>query len=107
MVSSQNDGRSAQQALTDRLYDSLVEFNRVAHWDILRLAQMRRYLAEHLANDLLAFYRSDFLNEAIEAARGEYLTDATGDETDEAYNRGVADVIAAIDALINGQDAAR
>ncbi|MER6350643.1 hypothetical protein ABT186_02005 [Streptomyces sp. NPDC001634] len=39
------------------------------------------------------------LSDAVETARGEYLTDATGDETDEAYNRGVADVIAAIDAL--------
>jgi hypothetical protein len=39
------------------------------------------------------------LSDAVETARGEYLTDATGDETDEAYNRGVADVIAAIDQL--------
>lgn len=37
------------------------------------------------------------LSDAVETARGEYLTDATGDETDDAYNRGVADVIAAID----------
>ncbi|MGW1950114.1 hypothetical protein ACWCRC_38145 [Streptomyces sp. NPDC001940] len=39
------------------------------------------------------------LSDAVETARGEYLTDATGDETDEAYNRSVADVIAAIDKL--------
>jgi DNA-binding protein Fis len=39
------------------------------------------------------------LSDAVETARGEYLADATGDETDEAYNQGVADVIAAIDQL--------
>lgn len=54
-TSSQNDGRSAHEVLTDRVYDSLGEFNEVAHWDVLRIAQMRRYLAEHVALDLLAF----------------------------------------------------
>ncbi|MEV4784015.1 hypothetical protein AB0K53_00925 [Streptomyces tuirus] len=39
------------------------------------------------------------LSDAEETARGEYLADATGDETDEAYNRAVSDVIAAINAL--------
>ncbi|MEV8623381.1 hypothetical protein [Streptomyces sp. NPDC051079] len=37
--------------LTARIYDSLVAFNGVACWDVLRLAQMRAYLAEHLAQD--------------------------------------------------------
>jgi len=36
---------------------------------------------------------------AIEAARGEYLSDNTGDPEDEAYNRGVADAVAAIGEL--------
>ncbi|MFJ2882398.1 MULTISPECIES: hypothetical protein [unclassified Streptomyces] len=40
-------------ALTARLYDSIAAFNQVACWDILRLAQMRQYLAEHLAADLM------------------------------------------------------
>jgi len=51
------------------------------------------------AESILAEHDALQLAKAIEAARGEYLTDATGDETDEAYNRGVADVIAAIGAL--------
>jgi hypothetical protein len=59
-------------------------------------------LHEREINALIGAVRAENLREAIEAARGEYLTDATGDETDEAYNRGVADSIAAIDALING-----
>ena len=37
--------------------------------------------------------------EAVEAGRSEYLADATSDETDEAYNRGVADAVAAVSAL--------
>ncbi|MEU8760683.1 hypothetical protein [Streptomyces sp. NPDC048659] len=37
--------------LTARIYDSLVAFNGVACWDVLRLAQARQYLAEHLAQD--------------------------------------------------------
>lgn len=51
------------------------------------------------AESILAEHDALQLAKAIEAARGEYLTDATGDETDEAYNRGVADAIAAIGAL--------
>jgi hypothetical protein len=51
------------------------------------------------AESILAEHDAIQLAKAIEAARGEYLTDATGDETDEAYNRGVADAIAAIGAL--------
>ncbi|MGY1439465.1 hypothetical protein [Streptomyces reniochalinae] len=46
--------------------------------------------------------RSTTLAKAIEAARGEYLTDDTRTEEDRAYNRAVSDVIAAIDALRTG-----
>lgn len=46
--------------------------------------------------------RAATLNEAIEAARGEYLTDNTGTPEDEAYNQGVTDVIAAIGYLLEG-----
>lgn len=35
------------------LYDALATFNATAQWDVLRLAQMRQYLAEHLANALV------------------------------------------------------
>ncbi|MEC4016126.1 hypothetical protein [Streptomyces sp. H27-D2] len=42
--------------------------------------------------------RTDTLAEAIEAARGEYLTDAPG--TPEAYNEAVAGAVAAIGVLL-------
>ncbi|MDX2707307.1 hypothetical protein PV350_31295 [Streptomyces sp. PA03-6a] len=38
--------------LQAKLYDALVSFNTVACWDVLKLAQMREYLAEHLAGEL-------------------------------------------------------
>lgn len=44
--------------------------------------------------------RTRALREAIEAARGEYLEDATSTPEDEAYNQAVSDVVAAIDALL-------
>jgi hypothetical protein len=44
--------------------------------------------------------RAQALNEAIEAARGEYLEDQTGTPEDEAYNQAVSDVVAAIGALL-------
>jgi len=46
--------------------------------------------------------RTAALNEAIEAARGEYLHDETGTPEDEAYNQAVSDVVAAIGALLEG-----
>jgi hypothetical protein len=46
--------------------------------------------------------RAEILHEAIEAARGEYLQDATGTPEDEAYNQAVSDVVAAIGALLEG-----
>jgi hypothetical protein len=49
---------------------------------------------------MLAILGRGILNEAIEAARGEYLEDATGTPEDEAYNQGVSDVVAAIGALL-------
>jgi hypothetical protein len=48
---------------------------------------------------LLATVRSGVLDEAIEAARGEYLSDDTGTPEDAAYNQAVSDVVAAIGAL--------
>lgn len=45
-------GESTQLPLQVRIYDSLAAFNAVACWDVLRLAQMRQYLAEHLAGEL-------------------------------------------------------
>lgn len=51
---------------------------------------------------LLDAYRAEVLAEAIEAARAEYLTDATGTDEDNAYNNGITDAVAAIDALTAG-----
>jgi hypothetical protein len=48
-------------------------------------------------------YRAENLNEAIEAARGEYLEDTTGTPEDEAYNQAVSDVVAALGALLEGK----
>lgn len=48
--------------------------------------------------DPIAAARAQAYRDAIEAARSEYLTDNTGTDEDEAYNRGIADAIAAIDA---------
>jgi hypothetical protein len=58
---------------------------------------------ETWAIDLVDAYRCDTLNEAIEAARGEYLHDQTGTPEDEAYNQAVSDVVAAIGALVEGK----
>ena len=55
------------------------------------------------AEQKLDAYRAANLNEAIEAARGEYLHDATGTPEDEAYNQAVSDVVAAIGALLEGK----
>lgn len=49
---------------------------------------------------MFAAIESDALRRAIEAARGEYLEDATGTPEDEAYNQAVSDVVAAIGALL-------
>lgn len=47
--------------------------------------------------------RAAAINEAIEAARGEYLHEDTGTPEDEAYNQAVSDVVAAIGALLEGK----
>lgn len=44
--------------------------------------------------------RAEVLNEAIEAARSEYLNEDASTPEDEAYNQGVTDAIAAIGALL-------
>lgn len=58
-------------------------------------------LAEMAATrrQMLAAVHSETIAEAVEAGRSEYLAEATGDETDGAYNRGVADAVAAVSAL--------
>lgn len=45
-------------------------------------------------------HRAENITEAIKAARGEYLEDATTTPEDAAYNRAVSDVVAAIGALL-------
>lgn len=57
-----------------------------------------RYEADFMAE--LDAYRAEILAEAIEAARSEYLTDATGTDEDNAYNNGITDAVAAIGALL-------
>jgi hypothetical protein len=63
----------------------------------------QKAVSERLTEHLLPQHRRDILNEAIEAARGEYLTEATGTPEDEAYNQAVSDVVAAIGALLEGK----
>lgn len=64
-------------------------------------ATTRTVTADGLASHLDA-YRSEILNEAIEAARAEYLHERTGTAEDEAYNQAVSDVVAAIGTLLEG-----
>lgn len=59
--------------------------------------------SEVVAEQMLDALRADVLNEAIEAARGEYLHDDTATPEDEAYNQAVSDVVAAIGALLEGK----
>lgn len=70
--------------------------------DLIAMLRHGGARTDETANYVVDAFRAETLREAIEAARGEYLTDATGDETDDAYNRGVADAVAAIDALMQG-----
>lgn len=58
--------------------------------------------ASGLLYDFRTTVRTLAVNEAIEAARSEYLTDSTGTPEDEAYNQGVTDAIAAIGKLLEG-----
>jgi len=64
---------------------------------------IQKAVIERLTTDLLPQHRRDVLNEAIEAARGEYLHDDTATPEDEAYNQAVSDVVAAIGALLEGK----
>lgn len=59
-------------------------------------------IAKHVVDAFAAEVRAENLNEAIEAARGEYLKDDTRTPEDEAYNQAVSDVVAAIGALLEG-----
>lgn len=58
--------------------------------------------SEVVAEQMLDALRVEILNEAIEAARGEYLEGATATPEDEAYNQAVSDVVASIGALLEG-----
>ncbi|MFF7329624.1 hypothetical protein [Streptomyces sp. NPDC008150] len=80
-----------------RVYDALEELQ----GGRFHLAPLTRTaVADHLADVLLPQHRRDVLNAAIEVARGEYLEDATGTPEDEAYNRAISDVVAAIGAFL-------
>jgi len=65
--------------------------NSIAAWRVDRFASEVREQA-----------RAEVLAEAIEAARGEYLTDNTGTDEVIAYNNGITDAVAAISALLDG-----
>lgn len=65
--------------------------------------RITRHCSTETAESMVDAHRAENLNEAIEAARGEYLTDATGTPEDEAYNQAVSDVVAAIGALLEGK----
>ena len=72
---------------------------------IIRQWAERHGAAPETPEALLDAYHAEALLEAIEAARGEYLTDDTGTPEDAAYNRGVADAIDAIGAIAeHGKD---
>ncbi|MEV6580191.1 hypothetical protein AB0M92_18735 [Streptomyces sp. NPDC051582] len=58
------------------------------------------FVSKKRANALLDAYRAEVVAEAIEAARSEYLTDATGTDEDNDYNNGITDAVAAIGALL-------
>ncbi|MEV7492187.1 hypothetical protein AB0O08_15710 [Streptomyces anulatus] len=55
--------------------------------------------AEQKINAFAASIEKAAYRRAIEAVRAEYLNDDTGTAEDEAYNQGIADAAAAIDAL--------
>lgn len=65
--------------------------------------RITRHVSSETAEQMVAAHRVENITEAIEAARGEYLTDATGTPEDEAYNQAVSDVVAAIGALLEGK----
>lgn len=71
---------------------------------LMHAGSMYREGAESILAEHDAIKRAEVLAEAVEAARSEYLTDRTGDPEDEAYNRGVADAVAAVGALTEGGD---
>jgi hypothetical protein len=60
-------------------------------------------IAGCLTEHLLPQYRRDVLNEAIEAARDQYLSEEIDNPEDEAYQHAVSHVIAAIGALLEGK----
>lgn len=78
-------------------YESSISFHshRAKESMLLLVAEVERLWAP-------GSVRSAALAVAIEAARSEYLTDATGTPEDAAYNQGVTDAIAAIGALLEG-----
>jgi hypothetical protein len=81
---------TTSQPLTAAIYDSITEFQRTAHYSSLQHAQMRQYLAEHLAEALSA---------AGWAPQPEH--DAAADEI-----RRLRDQLTAVTALCDEQDMA-
>lgn len=69
---------------------------------LFHLAVSQDMVAEEGARKLLDELRAAVLAEAIEAARSEYLTDATGTDVDNAYNQAVTDMLDALLALAVG-----
>lgn len=89
MTNTENETATAREAIAERLWLSIPSAD-----DDEAKARTRGMLDAH---------RAENLTEAIETARGEYLTDATGSPEDEAYNQAVSDVVAAIGALLEGK----
>jgi len=89
MTNTENETMTAREAIAERLWLSVPSADNAE--------------AKARTQEMLDAYRAENLNEAIEAARGEYLEDATGTPEDEAYNQAVSDVVAAIGALLEGK----
>lgn len=90
-------------AVTPEVVDRWVEALQIVAGDSDNPTASERAVMTTTRLKMLTVIETDALNRAIEAARGEYLTDATGTPEDEAYNQAVSDVVAAIGALLEGK----
>ncbi|MET8377957.1 hypothetical protein [Streptomyces microflavus] len=84
---------SDRNALEAKVYDSLVSFNGVACWPVLQLAQMRQYLAEHLAADLAS---------EVEALRTRVAELEAQAETVSAFCAQRAEYVASLRQFVEG-----
>ena len=89
MTNTENETTTAREAIAERLW--------------LAVPSADNAEAKSRTQEMLDAYRAANPNEAIKAARGEYLHDQTGTPEDEAYNQAVSDVVAAIGALLEGK----